>query len=52
MQRADRKLVKADNVQQLEKRLQQGIDVNAVDGLGRTLLHYAAWYGSWNCLTV
>ena len=53
MQEADRQLVEADDVQQLERRIkEEGIDVNAVDGDGRTLLHIAAWYGSEKCLEV
>ena len=52
MQEADKQLVKADDVQQLEKRLQQGLNVEAVDESGWTLLHWAAFCGSLNCLEV
>jgi hypothetical protein len=53
MQDADKELVLADNVDALERRIKEGMDVNAVDGNGWTLLHYATWKGgSVKCLRV
>jgi len=53
MQEADRQLVEADDVRKLEKRIkEEGMNVNAVDEDGYTLLHWAATYGSEECLRV
>jgi hypothetical protein len=52
MQDADKELVLADNVDALERRIKEGIDIDAVDGIRMTLLHLAAWNGSVKCLRV
>jgi hypothetical protein len=52
MQWADKELVEADNADALEGRIQQGMDVNAEDGDGWTLLHGASLICSVKCLRV
>ena len=52
MQDADKELVWADNADALERRIKEGIDIDAVDGIRMTLLHLAAWNGSVKCLRV
>lgn len=51
MQNADEDLVEADNADALERRIKEGMDVNAVDEDGVTLLHRAA-QDSVKCLRV
>jgi hypothetical protein len=52
MQVADVTLVKADNADALEIRIKEGMDVDAVNGIGTTLLHVAARDDSVKCLRV
>jgi hypothetical protein len=49
---SDEELVVADNADALERRMEEGMEVDAVDGNGYTLLHYAAGNGSVKCLRV
>lgn len=45
--------MEADNADALERRIKEGMDVNAVDEDGWTLLHFAAaWNGRVKCLRV
>jgi len=50
MKRADRDLVKEDNVKALEERIREGMDTDAIDQDGETILHVAAFYESIECL--
>lgn len=50
MKRADKDLVKEDNVKALEERIREGMDTNAIDQDGETILHVAAFYESIKCL--
>lgn len=50
MQQADEDLVDNDNANALEGRILDGMEINAVDNTGATLLHLAAESGSVKCL--
>lgn len=52
MQDADKDLVNYDNADALEKRICNGMAVNAVDDTSMTLLHYAADENSVRCMKV
>lgn len=52
MLKADKRLVRVDNSIALERRMEEGMNVDAVDEDGWTLLHFAAAEGSVKCLRV
>ena len=52
MQEADRDLVVKDNADALEERLRGGMDIDAANKNGWTLLHLAARHGSVKCMRV
>jgi ankyrin repeat protein len=52
MQEGDEELVEADNAVALERRMEEGMDVDFVDIFGLTLLHWASMKGSVKCLRV
>lgn len=52
MRKADVELVEADNAVALETRIVQGMDVDAENETGWTLLHVAVWQNSVKCVRV
>ena len=52
MQDEDEELVKADDAERLKRRIEGGMNIEAEDGGGWTLLHVAAFNGSVECAKV